>query len=91
MQNRIRMLVSVLLAIALILSVTLGVTATEPEHEHEWAIQNRGSQGHGLICNICGEKQHEAHTVDSSEICIVCGYLSHDCDKGTVCVNPNEK
>lgn len=77
MKKKIRMLLSLMLASAIILSMATGVLATEQEHVHNWVLQVGGRQGHFLKCDGCDQTKLEDHTVDSSEICTVCGVYDH--------------
>lgn len=77
MQKYIKMLLTVVLAFAIILSMATGVLATEQEHVHNWVLQEGGLRGHTLKCDGCGQTKFEDHTVDSSEICTVCGVYYH--------------
>ncbi len=77
MRKYIQMLLTVVLAFAIILSMATGVLATEQEHIHEWVLKSGGRHGHNFECNGCGQLKLEDHTVDSAEICTVCGYYQH--------------
>ena len=77
MQTHIKILCTAMLAVAIILSMATGAFATEQGHVHNWVLQDGGPRGHSLKCDGCSQSKLEAHTVDSSEICTVCGYYYH--------------
>ena len=77
MQTHIKILCTAMLAVAIILSMATGVLATEQGHVHNWVLQDGGPRGHSLKCDGCGQTKLEDHTVDSSEICTVCGVYYH--------------
>ena len=65
------------LVFTIILHITTGAMATEQEHDHNWVLQGGGSRGHSYMCDGCGQSKLEDHTLDSSEICTICGYYQH--------------
>ena len=87
MKKRNRMLLMVVLVFAVVLNMATGVLATEQEHDHNWVLQGGGSRGHTFICDGCGQSKLEDHTVDSSEICTVCGVYYHTANAGSSNIN----
>lgn len=78
MQNRIRILLSMVLALAIILSLATGALATEQEHVHNWQRTKADVMFHTMVCSDCGESKTITHTFDSAECCTVCGYQEHE-------------
>ena len=77
MKVNIRILLTVVLFFTVILSMATGVLATEEEHIHNWVLQESDSKGHSMKCDGCEQTKYEDHTVDSSEVCTVCGVYFH--------------
>ena len=77
MRKNFQILLTAVWVFTIILSMATGTFAAEQEHIHNWVVQGGGSRGHTMKCTGCGESKLEDHTVDSSEICTVCGVYYH--------------